>query len=437
MKVLNQADAERLASLDFATPNAAPELEQWLVAALREGQVDTAAPNYFGFPHGSVGPAASEGARLSAELNPELATRHHAPFASALEDRLLTLFGSFFYGNVAHRGIVTTGGSEANLSALLLALAAASERFTRKGVAALGGPGRVYVSSDAHPSVRKACRMTGLGDEAFRVVGSDSVGRMQPERLRAALAEDRAKGLRAVAIVATLGTTTTGAVDPIAALVEVARGAKVWLHVDAAFGGWLALDGQPHAELEGLGEVDSVCFDPPKVCDVPLGSGLLFTRHPQLFRTVFSVGARYLPRTADEPFATTPSWSRGARLLPLAFSLSRRGFSGLASSLRAREALAVRLRERLADAGFTVFPGSALPVVAFSDESVPREQRAKRLVGLAEQARVELSAYLPMVRLPSGEPVLRAAIVSEHTQASDVERLCDVLAAALRQVRIG
>ncbi len=433
MKTLNQADAERLASLDFATANAAPEFEQWLVASLREGRVDTAAASYFGFPHGSVGAAASEGARLSAELNPELATRHHAPFASALEARLVALIGAHFYGGVPHRGIVTSGGSEANLSALLLALAAGCERFARKGVAALGAPGRVYVSSDAHPSVRKACRMTGLGDEAFRVVGSDAVGRMRPDRLRAALAEDRAKGLRAVAVVATMGTTTTGAVDPIAALVEVARATKVWLHVDAAFGGWLALDGQAHAELEGLCEVDSVCFDPPKVCDVPLGAGLLFSRHPKLFRTVFSVGARYLPRTADEPFATTPSWSRGARLLPLAFSLARRGFSGLASSLRAREALAERLRERLAAAGFSVLSGSALPVVAFSDETVPREQRAKQLAGLAERARVELDAYLPMVRLPSGEPVLRAAIVSEHTQVADVDALSDVLAEGLRR----
>jgi aromatic-L-amino-acid/L-tryptophan decarboxylase len=409
-------------ALRFEEPD--PSFERWLEAEAA-GYVDTSAARYFGLPHGTVGEAATRGAALAARLNPELATRHHAPLLAALEEQVTSVLGERLVGS-SHHGIVTTGASEANLVALLLACAASSARFAREGLAALRGRPRVYVSSDAHPSVTKACRIAGFGDAAVRVVASDEHGVMIADSLASEVGQDRARGHLPLAVVATFGTTTLGALDPVASLADLAERLGLWLHVDAAYGGALAFEARTRPLAEPISRALSVAFDPPKVFDVPLGAGLLYTRRPELLRSVFGVGARYLPRAGDEPFATTPSWSRAPRLLPLAFALAGRGLVGLERVVARRRQLAERLASQLAGRGLVALHRSPLPVVGLYDPRVPTDERPRALAEAAARAQ-SIGAWLPLVRLPSGVALLRAAINSEATTEADLDALVDAL----------
>jgi aromatic-L-amino-acid decarboxylase len=410
-------------ALRFEGPD--PSFERWLESEA-VACVDTSAARYFGLPHGTVGAAATRGAALAARLNPELATRHHAPLLAALEEQVARVLGDRLVG-AEHHGVVTTGASEANLVALLLACAASSARFARDGLAALRGRPRVYVSSDVHPSVTKACRIAGFGDGAVRVVASDEHGVMIAEALASVVGQDRARGHLPLVVVATFGTTTLGALDPVAALAEQGARLGLWLHVDAAYGGALAFDAATRPLAAALSLADSVSFDPPKVFDVPLGAGLLYTRRPELLRAVFGVGARYLPRAGDEPFATTPSWSRAPRLLPLAFALAARGLAGLEVVVARRRRLGEHLASRLAARELTALHRSPLPVVGLFDPRVPIGDRPRALAQAAARAE-SVGAWLPLVRLPSGVALLRAAINSEATTEADVDALVDALA---------
>jgi glutamate/tyrosine decarboxylase-like PLP-dependent enzyme len=275
--------------------------------------------------------------------------------------------------------------------------------------------------------VTKACRIAGFGDAAVRVVASDEHGVMTAEALASEVGRDRAHGHLPLVVVATFGTTTLGALDPVAALADLAERLGLWLHVDAAYGGALAFEARTRSLVEPLSRAASLAFDPPKVFDVPLGVGLLYTRRPDLLRNVFGVGARYLPRAGDEPFATTPSWSRAPRLLPLAFALAARGLSGLEQVVARRRQLGERLASGIAARGFVALHRSPLPVVGLYDPRVPVEDRPRALAEAAARA-AAIGAWLPLVRLPSGAALLRAAINSEATTEHDVDALVDALA---------
>ena len=420
---------DRVAALDVARPS--PELATLAREALADATVSTSAPRYFGLPHGGPSEAAREGARLAVDYDPELATRHHAPVLVALEARLAKLLGERLMGPEVE-GYFTSGASEATHTALVSALAAALPGWAEHGVAASASPLAVYASSDAHPSLEKAVRAVGLGTASLRKVSVDESGRLRPEALADAMGRDARAGVRALAVIATLGTTTQGALDPLGPIAELAERRGAWLHVDAAFGGMLAF-GAARAELEelaALGRATSLAFDPHKAFALPLGAGLYVTRRPDALAVAFGAHARYLPSSAAEPFATTPSWSRAFRAAPLALELAARGLSGLEAHVEAKLALGALLRERLVAGGLCLASRTPLPLACVVDERCPGRTRAAHLASLARAARLEAGAFVSLARLPSGAPALRAAITSPETRAADVEALALVLVTA-------
>lgn len=421
-------------SLDGAFDRPRPDLARAVHAALEGAQVWSGHARYFGFPRGTPGVIAAHAAALAAVANPELATRQHAPFAVRAEERLAQLFGERLLGAEAASfgGALTSGASEGTTTALLAALMQRFPRFVKEGAASCSPPPRVYTSVDAHPSLQKALRAVGLGDRALRLVAADRDGRLKPESLATALGEDRG-AVTPLFVAATFGTTTTGALDPIARVADLCDRQRLWLHVDAAYGGLLALASTPPADVGLLGRARSLVFDPPKSLPVPGGIGLLWLRPPELYEAIYSVPARYLPRSQGEPFARSPAWSRAFRGLPLLLTLADRGFAGFAEAIDKKLALADELRVRLTQAGFTLAANTPLPVVSFFDGTHPRGQGAAHLAALADSAKKRAGAYLPLVRLVSGAPVLRAAIVSDHTGSADLAALVEALVAGREQ----
>jgi len=221
----------------------------------------------------------------------------------------------------------------------LIALAAARERSGLDAAAAgLTGrslaPARVYASAEAHSSVEKACMTLGLGRAALVRIPTDATFALDPDALARAIEADRAAGRHPVAIVATIGTTSSTAIDPLPAIADTAEREGLWLHVDAAYAGWVALIEERRAPFRGWERADSIVVNPHKWLFTPLDASLLLTRRPELLLAAFSLRPEYL-RTLDRTAPVRdynelqPQLGRRMRALKLWMQLRWFGIAGL------------------------------------------------------------------------------------------------------------
>jgi len=413
----------------FAVPLAPAVVLDALASGLREGTVPTASPRYFG--HFTTAPSeiALRASAIAIEANPQLATRSHARFAVDLEDLTVRALGTRFgYAPGAVDGIFTSGGAEANATALSLALSRAFPEVSRRGLRTLAGDPALYVSNEGHASVTRAARLAGLGSDAVRIVPVDRRLRMKPGALGEAIARDRARGALPFLVVATAGTTSAGTIDPIPEIAAIAERAGLWLHLDAAWGGLAALvPGLAHV-LDGAARADSITFDPHKTLAVPLGAGMLLTRHPGALASAFHEQAGYMPRDASrDPYARSMMWSRRFIGAPTYAVLASLGWSGVADMLALQVALGERLRRALGVRGWSVVNDTPLPVVCFVDATHEDGARPDRLVAVAREVDERGAGWITLVRFSSGARALRASVTSPNTRAEDVDALVDGL----------
>ena len=194
----------------------------------------------------------------------------------------------------------------------------------------------------------KAARLSGIGTEAVREVRLDSGLRMRPDVLAERIREDREAGCTPFLVVATAGTTGSGAVDPIAEIAEIADEERLWLHVDAAWGGAAALVPELRPCVEGIGRASSITFDAHKWLSVPMGAGLFLTRHPGLLERTFRVATGYMPhvagQTMGDPYAHTMQWSRRFIGLKVFLALAVAGWEGYEQAIRHQTAMGDLLR---------------------------------------------------------------------------------------------
>ncbi|MBL8969574.1 MAG: aminotransferase class V-fold PLP-dependent enzyme, partial [Myxococcales bacterium] len=240
-------------------------------------------------------------------------------------------------------GVLTSGGSLANFSATVAARHRLGERFA---------DGTIYTSTQAHHSVARAAILAGFPAGQVRAVAVDERQRVRVDRVAAAIAEDRAAGRRPCLIVASAGTTNTGAVDDLEALADLAAREQVWLHVDGAYGGSFALTERGRAALRGLGRADSITLDPHKGFFLPYGTGALLVRDPAALRRAHSLHADYLPPMQEDPdfvdfCELSPELSRDFRGLRLWLPLKLVGVDGFAAALDEKLDLAQHAAEVL------------------------------------------------------------------------------------------
>jgi glutamate/tyrosine decarboxylase-like PLP-dependent enzyme len=309
-----------LAKVDFERPRSPEEALALAVEGLRGHQVHNGHPRYFGLFNPATATMSVAADALAAAFNPQLAAWTHAPFACEVEQLVIRSLGAKFgYPPDAVSGSFTSGGAEANHSALVAALVDRFPAFAEDGVRALPGPPVLYVSSESHHSFLKASRLTGLGTGAVRQVPVDGGFAMDPRALEATIREDRSQGKEPFFVAATLGTTGAGLLDPVGAIAEVGRKEGLWVHADAAWGGAVALVPELRRHLEGIERADSITFDAHKWLSVPMAAGMFFTRHPAILERTFGVAAGYMPRAVAgeaivEPHRSSMQWTR--RLLP-------------------------------------------------------------------------------------------------------------------------
>jgi aromatic-L-amino-acid/L-tryptophan decarboxylase len=423
-----------LASFDFERPLEPLEALTAMVDALRRYQLHVPHPRHFGLFEPAPATMGIAGEALAAAFNPCLATWSGSPFAVELERHLVHAFGGRFgYPPDAVEGTFTSGGSEANLTAVLLALASRLPTWTVEGLRGVPGQPALYMSSHAHPSFVKAARMAGLGSAAVREVPVGADLRLDVAALRHQLAEDRREGLLPLLLVATAGTTGTGAIDPIGACAAVAAEHGLWLHVDAAWGGAAMLVPEARSLLAGIELADSITFDPHKWLSVPMGAGLLLTRRRGALRQVFDVSAALLAsgdRDTVDPCAESAQWSRRFIGLKVFLTLAVAGWEGYAALLGDQLALGTRLRGRLAGSGWQLVNDTPLPVVCFVDGRHPNGRSAAYVQALVSMVSASGRARIHAVPV-DGQLVARACVTSYLTGPDDV----DELVASLDDVR--
>jgi glutamate/tyrosine decarboxylase-like PLP-dependent enzyme len=418
--------AHRLAAYDFTSGQSGAAAAADLVDLLSRYGVRNDHPCYFGlFNPPALAPAIA-GDLIAAAINPQLAVWGHAPAAAEIERGLISLFGRFVWatGNIA--GTFTSGGSEANHTALLAALAGLYPGWSEHGVPHDSPLPSIYASAESHLAWIKIARMSGLGSRAVRLVETDDGLAMSGEALARAIEADHDR--EPVLVVATAGTTAHGAIDDLAGIASVGRAHGAHVHVDAAWAGGALLDNNKRLLFAGIELADSVTIDPHKMLAVPMGAGMLLTRDWKPLSAAFNVATGYMPSASSErrdAYIHSIQWSRrfiGAKLFMAMATLGLDGYSAL---ITRQFSLGEFLRRRLAANGWQICNATALPLVCFAPDRADDDQ-----VRLIEKRVVETGkAWISSIRL-RGRLVLRACITSFETNETDIEALVSLLSDA-------
>ena len=356
---------KELAAIDFQTPRALDELISWSITQLEHGIVHMTHPRYFGLFNPAPTFPAECADRIVGAFNPQLATWTTAPAAVEIEAHVVkavALRAGLPSDAVGH---CTSGGSEANCTALLCALTRANPNFATDGTRAFAGTPTFYISQDSHLAWLKIAHQTGVGRAAARLVPTDGRGRLDPDALMKTLREDRAHGKVPVMIVATAGTTNAGMIDPLERCAEIAREASLWYHVDAAWGGALMASERLRAGLVGMEHSDSITVDAHKWFATTMGCGMFMTRHATILSSVFHVSTTFMPSNIVnlDPYVTTAQWSRRFLGLRLFLSLAAAGWQGYGEHVERSIALMAVLKDELAAKGWTIANDSGLAVL--------------------------------------------------------------------------
>jgi aromatic-L-amino-acid decarboxylase len=400
-------------------------------------------PRLFGLFCAAPLPIAVFAEFLSASLNQGGDAWKAGPVAAHVEMRLLRWINDLVGFGPRAFGVMTSGGGVANTLALKMARdRALGPRARRLGTA---GPAarrlRVYASEEAHFSVRRSLDLLGLGDKALVLVSADSTRRMRADRLELQMARDRARGLRPMAVVATIGTTSTGNIDPIRAITAAARAAGAHCHVDAAYGGALLFSSRHRNLLAGLEAADTVTVDPHKWLFQPFSLGILLARDGARLRRSFEIEPDYLRKDLEAErgrldfYHYSLEGSRPFRGLKLFLTLEVLGRAGLGRLVDRTLDVALALERRVRrDPRFEVFEAPVeLATVCFrylppwARRLSPAGRRAPARRGRLNRAQVAIQqaverrgyAWFPTLRL-DGDVYFRFGIFNYRTRDEDV-----------------
>jgi aromatic-L-amino-acid/L-tryptophan decarboxylase len=293
-------------------------------------------PGFFAYFATTASGAGILGEMLTAGLGSNAMLWRTSPVATELEGVVVDWLRQALGLPDGFDGLLTDTASTSSLLGLAAAREAAGLHAAQHGLAAPAASGmpRVYASSQAHSSIEKACMTLGIGRDGLVGIEANERYEMIPERLAAAIAADRAAGHTPIAVVATIGTTSSTSVDPVASIADIAEREGLWLHVDAAYAGSVAIIPERRGAFAGWERAQSLVVNPHKWLFTPLDASLFLTRHMGTLRDAFSVAPEYL-RTLDRHAPVrdyneyTPQLGRRFRALKLWMLLRWFGLEGL------------------------------------------------------------------------------------------------------------
>ena len=432
-------------------PAAPPEHAQPLDDILRDfdrvvmpGIVHWGHPAFLGYFSTTTTAPGILGEMLAAALNVSAMTWQTSPAATELEVVVLDWIRQMLGLPAEFRGVVYDTASVAILHALAAAREELGFDVRHEGLAGRADVPALtlYASDQAHSSLEKAAITLGVGEANVRRIASGDDYRMDVGALRRAIEEDLRAGRRPLAVVATVGTTSATSVDPVELIADVCREHGVWLHVDAAYGGALALLEEGRHVMRGVERADSVAFNPHKWLFVPLDFSALYVRRAEALRRVFSLVPEYLRGDAERAGESVPNYmdygiqlGRRFRALKAWFVIRAFGREGLAARIREARRLARLVADWIdADERFELLAPVEMGVVCFRARPLPAPPRGGADEGASNELNEQLLAlvnatgatYLTHTRL-HGRLALRIAVGNVLTTERHLARAWEVV----------
>ncbi|HEV8020529.1 MAG TPA: pyridoxal-dependent decarboxylase [Candidatus Lustribacter sp.] len=412
--------AVRAAIADDPLPRA-PADPRAVYDAFRENiapyAVDNRNPRFFGWVHGAGTMTGMLAALLAGGMNVNAGGRDHA--AIEVERRVIRWWCEVFGFPATASGYLTTGTSMANLIGVLVARRSAAGAAVRsEGLAA--EPLAGYTSPEAHASLARAFDLAGLGTDALRIFSDVPA-------LCSGIASDRAAGMQPFMIIATAGSASTGSMDDLQSLADVARDEKLWFHVDGAFGALVQLAPELRHLVAGIERADSLAFDLHKWLHVPYDSGAVLVRDGALHQATFADHAPYLARmergtAGGEPWLTDfgPELSRGFRALGVWFTMKTYGLDRFGELIARQCALARALGERIAATPqLELLTPVTLNIVCFRYRASD-EVNAELAIEVQERG-----IAVPSTTRVDGKLALRMNIMNHRTTQADLDAALD------------
>ena len=404
-----------------AGPRALEAIFERLRPAIRK-TFNTAGPGYLAFIPGGGIMSAAIADLIATSTNRYVGVRAPSPALVQIEETAIAWLGDLMGYPKTAGGILTSGGSLSTLSAIVAAREAKlAEDFSQ---------GTIYISEETHYCVPKAARIAGFQDWQIRRIGVDQRRRMDMTALARAIEADHHKGLKPFMVIASVGTTNTGAIDNIARIASIGRDHSLWVHADAAYGGFFRLAKGGPLLMPAIEECDSITLDPHKGMFLPYGTGCLLVRDPKTLKRAHSMDAEYLHDVRAESSFNfsdlSPELSRDFRGLRIWLPLMLHGVDAFREAIEEKLTLTRWAYEQLKDdPRFEILDEPQLSVIAL---------RLKGEGGSADALTEELHrrvnargrVFLSSTRL-DGHYILRICVLSFRTHLDRVKDAVDAL----------
>ncbi len=410
----------------------ASELFDFLFQEVIPKSFNTAGPGYLAYiPGGGLFHSAVADLVANA-VNKYVGVWAAAPGLAQLEANVVGWFCDIIGYPTTARGFLTSGGSLATFSAVVTAR---RERLPENFLS-----GILYASDQAHHSVQKAALLAGFPLQNVRAIPSDAKFRLQVDALVQVIAADRKAGLVPFLIVGNAGTTNTGAVDDLSALADLAQQENLWLHVDAAYGGFFMLTAQGRERMAGIERADSVTLDPHKGLFLPFGTGSLVVRDGAALKRAHSVQAHYLPATQDDAdlinfYELSPELSRDFRGLRVWLPLKMHGLGPFRQALEEKLALTRWATAELHSIpGIEILAEPQLSIVAFRLAPTGLETPALNQLNQQFLQRINARKNVLLSGTMLGDRfAIRICILSFRTHRDRVQTCLDDIRAAVNR----
>lgn len=387
--------------------------------------------NYFGLMNPTPTYMAVLAEALVSALNPQLATQARSQLASKIENETVCWIAERVGWKGDSGGTFTSGGNEANFSALALALAHAFPGVIEEGVSSIGARAMVYASAESHHSLDKSVGLLGLGRKALRRIPVNERVQMDVTALERAIEADKVAGHKPFCVVATAGTTNSGAIDDMIAMAEVCGRHKLWLHVDGAYGAAAIFSDKHRSLVRGIELADSVTIDPHKWLAMPFAAGVIITAHPDLMEVAFGTSTPYMPKVAGstmvDNFKLSTQWSRRMNSLKVYLTLRVHGRKAYEELIDHQLRLAGGFAETITRSQyFELATPQVLPILNLRLKGAPEARAKEAHEHVVNEVTRSGERWISLTQV-DGRSVIRVMVISYLTDTDHLDQLAQAL----------
>lgn len=397
--------------------------------------------NYFGLMNPTPTYIAVLAEALVASINPQLATQARSQLASKIENETVRWIGERVGWKEKFGGTFTSGGNEANLSALALALSFKFPGIVEDGVASIGAQPVFYASAESHHSLDKSAGMLGLGRSALRRVAINDRIQLDIKQLEAEIEVDVRAGKKPFCVVATAGTTNSGAVDDLVTLSAICKRYQLWLHVDGAYGAGAIFSDKHRSLMHGIELADSITIDPHKWLAMPFAAGVVLTSHPEMLESTFGTHTPYMPKVANasmvDNFKLSAQWSRRMNSLKVWMTLRVHGRAAYEELIDRQMRLSKWFEEKIvASERFELAAPRFLPILNIRVKHAASEaERESFHAAIIDEVTRSGERWVSLTKV-NGESVIRMMVISYLSEEKHLQALLDALEKAAAKLPI-